>query len=659
MKFFLIPLLLVLTVCGNAAPVPFLDSLKRNVVLAGNPSAKLDALVALLEHHQLMSSDSTWYYALYTKALAARANNAKAKSLATIAEAGAYLGWGHSDTARALIETELARYKVSDTATRDVYFSLALLQVASLGHDDNYKDAMPLLFAIMKDAEYYRDSMVVANCMNTLAAWYYDLDLLPAGRSWGYRALEWCVPGDARFNDLYTGIYIGLGDNYRWVYQLDSAEYFLSRAEKLARRTGNTYWLSVALTRFCGLYIFQKDFTRAEKAIRESLRLAAEIEGDVPQQNKWMFLAAVYERSGRVDEAIRLMNDGLKSDSLYRNRSPHIKKDNGENDLNAINYYSELAKCYQLKGDYKSYSGVLEKIQAGNTAFYKANMANAIAGYQTRYEFEKKEATIARQQLTLVRDRYFLWGTIAISLLTTLVLSLIFRDNRRRHAVRLQLLKEDEKRLALAAVAAAEENERKRIAADLHDNLGAQLSFIKRNVNFIMEQPEGFNRMDEKRYLGYVNDIAGSAMIDLRETLWVLNKDQVTIQEFGDKLKSYLRQQLLDKDHIAWTFEETISVDWTLASGEVMHLFRIVQELVSNSVKHAQPGRIDIRFTSGTTGIYRLEIADNGKGFDVSTANPGHYGLENIRQRAREIGASLTLDSRPGTGTTITVTKEK
>src|ERR1700761_2342336 len=103
--------------------------------------------------------------------------------------------------------------------------------------------------------------------------------------------------------------------------------------------------------------------------------------------------------------------------------------------------------------------------------------------------------------------------------------------------------KNEEKRLAAGAVADAQERERKRIAADLHDNLGAQLSFIKRNVDFIMDQPAGFNQADERKYLGAVNDIAQSAMVDLRETLWVLNKDQVSIQEFADKLKSYLRQQ--------------------------------------------------------------------------------------------------------------------
>ena len=178
-------------------------------------------------------------------------------------------------------------------------------------------------------------------------------------------------------------------------------------------------------------------------------------------------------------------------------------------------------------------------------------------------------------------------------------------------------------------------------------------------MNFIIEQPEGFNRSDEKRYLGYVNDIAQSAMIDLRETLWVLNKDEVTIQEFADKLKSYLRQQLLDKDQIVWEFQEEVTLNWTLASGEVMHLFRIVQELISNGIKHSGADRIDIRFRSGAAGSYQLQITDNGRGFDVNSVPQGHYGLENIHQRAKDIGAELTLESSPGSGTTVLLAKKK
>ena len=147
-------------------------------------------------------------------------------------------------------------------------------------------------------------------------------------------------------------------------------------------------------------------------------------------------------------------------------------------------------------------------------------------------------------------------------------------------------------------------------------------------------------------------------MIDLRETLWVLNKDEVSTQEFADKLKSYLKQQLMGKDMIKWDFKEHIQQDWRLPSGEVMHLFRIVQELISNIIKHAEAGQIHIEFNSSSPDTYQLEVYDNGKGFDLDNKYDGHYGLENIQKRVKEISAKLRIISTPDEGTRIVLTKE-
>ena len=271
---------------------------------------------------------------------------------------------------------------------------------------------------------------------------------------------------------------------------------------------------------------------------------------------------------------------------------------------------------------------------------------------------QKKEKTIAQQQLALARENYLFYGSVIIGGLGAVIVFLIFREVRRKQKLRLQQLQEEERVLSEKAVADAEESERRRIAADLHDNLGAQLSFIKRNVDFIMDQPAGLSRDDERKYLRSVNDIAQSAMIDLRETLWVLNKAEVSVQEFADKLKSYLKQQLMGKDLIKWELNEDIHENWRLSSGEVMHLFRIVQEVVSNIIKHSEAEKIDIQFNSNSPYTYQLEIMDNGKGFDLNNKYDGHYGLENIHQRAKEISAKLLITSTDGTGTSIILSRK-
>ncbi len=291
-------------------------------------------------------------------------------------------------------------------------------------------------------------------------------------------------------------------------------------------------------------------------------------------------------------------------------------------------------------------------------AFYRANSAQAIADVETKYQVQKKEATIAQQQLALVREHYLFYALITIGAFGAVIAFLILREVRRKQKLKLQQLQEEDRLLSEKAVAGAEETERRRIAADLHDNLGAQLSFIKRNVDFIMDRPAGFSPEDERKYLGSVNDIAQTAMVDLRETLWVLNKHEVSVQEFADKLKSYLKQQLMGKDMIKWDFKEHIQDNWRLPSGEVMHIFRIVQEVISNIIKHAEAKNINIQFYSNGPDTYRLEIFDNGKGFGFNSGHTGHYGLENIQQRAKAIAAKLLVTSSPGAGTCIVLAKQ-
>ena len=396
---------------------------------------------------------------------------------------------------------------------------------------------------------------------------------------------------------------------------------------------------------------------KRETAILESIQLDEKVDGDEPHDDNLVALADVYIRTRQFDNAIKIINDGLAFYSSPNNSSTHAKLGATDNGLQRIFLYQMLAKAYHLKGDTKNYEALLEKIISSMDAFYRANSAQSIADFDTKYQVQKKEATIAQQQLALVRENYLFYGSVVIAILGATIALLIFREVSRKQKLRLQQMQEEEKLLSEKAVSEAEETERRRIAADLHDNLGAQLSFIKRNVNFIMDQPPGFSQAEERKYLGAVNDIAQNAMVDLRETLWVLNKDQVSIQEFADKLKSYLKQQLMSRDMIKWDFKEHIQDNWRLSSGEVMHLFRIVQEVISNIIKHAEAEKISIQFTSNSQDAYQLAISDNGKGFDVNNIYNGHYGLENIQQRAKEISAKLQITSSTDVGTMMILTK--
>ncbi len=653
-RFFLL-IIVALSVLNASAQTRKIDRLKRLAAAAHTPSQKLQALLVLCQESETLPKDTLWNRALQAKALAEKLHNDTARSWALVAQANAYLRWNNSDSARMLIQPELAKYRIENTATRKLYFKMEQTLIDCTDIDYHYKDGTAQVYNVMRQAEKYKDPEIVAECMNTLGSWDYDMNFVDRSTQWHHKALA-LVNSNPKFYRVLAGISLNLSGNYNWVHQLDSADKYIRMSIQVSSQLQNLFFLSVAYENQTTYFIHKHDYASAEQAMSKSIALDKQINDGELQQDKVLILASVYENMGQLDKAIQVMNDGLAQDSINKTRSPHAKKGN-ERDLQRVFYYNELAKCYKRKGDSKNYEATLEKIIAGQDAFYKANSAQEMADMQAKYDMQKQEATIAQQKLQLTNKNYLFYGSLVILALGMIIVGIVIQGMRRNSRLKLEHAGREQAIMATKAAANAEENERKRIAADLHDNLGAQLSSMRRNLNIIMEQPEGFSEDDEQKYLGYVNDLARSAMIDLRETIWVLNREAIYLQEFSDKLKAYMQQQLFGHTDISWDFEEQIAEDWQLNSGEVMHLFRIMQELVSNIIKHAGANHINIALKSPNPGHYLLEVTDNGIGFVVNDNMDGHYGMENMRLRANEIGVQLSLFSKPGSGTTAILTK--
>jgi signal transduction histidine kinase len=636
---------------------PQIDSLKHRVYTSKGDKEKLKAMLDVCARFETLATDTLWNYAVKAKLLAAKLRDAPSQGMAIVAQANAYIAWDNIDSAKALVDPELLKFNAADPTIRDIYFALRHLQLNFISGTSDYENAIAEAYRIIREAEKYKDSLAIADSFNSISIYKYDFDLNTQAVSLALKGLAY-TSASPRYTDVIINISGNLSEYYNYIGKLDSAMYYADRTYNISKSAGYLRFESWALQKKSATYLKQKLYQKAADAILESMRLDRMIDGDQPRDDNLVALADVYNETHQFDKAIKVINDGVAFYNKPQNISPHARHGAVKNGMQRIYLYKMLARSYRLKGDSKHYEFTLERIITGLDSFYTKNSVEAIADYETKYQVQKKEATIAQQQLALVRENYLFYGSILVAILGAAVAVLVSREVRRKQRLKLKQLKEEERIAAEKAVAEAEETERRRIAADLHDNLGAQLSFIKRNVNFIIDQPAGFSPEDEMKYLNSVNDIAQNAIIDLRETIWVLNKDEVSIQEFADKLKSYMKQQLVGRENIRWHFKEAIHADWKLSSGEVMHLFRIVQEVISNIIKHSGADEINIYFESYRNACYRFEIIDNGNGFDMGATFEGHYGLENIGQRANDISATLSINSYPGEGTSVELQKQ-
>ena len=197
------------------------------------------------------------------------------------------------------------------------------------------------------------------------------------------------------------------------------------------------------------------------------------------------------------------------------------------------------------------------------------------------------------------------------------------------------------------------QEEKERLSRDLHDNLGSQMALLSNNIesldsNFKKQQP-----LDEN--IEKVKGTSKQLLQTLRETIWILNKEQVTAQEFFDKLVDYTHRYLQFYPGIQLQVKEDFSLQKTLNSNEALQLFRICQEAVSNACKYSGSTSLFLQGNSQQT-FFEISIQDFGKGFVVNQMNEeGHYGLKNMQLRATTINATLVITAAIGNGATVAI----
>lgn len=186
------------------------------------------------------------------------------------------------------------------------------------------------------------------------------------------------------------------------------------------------------------------------------------------------------------------------------------------------------------------------------------------------------------------------------------------------------------------------QNERERISRDLHDNVGSQITYIATSINNL----SGVGSQEELKELG---EFTRDTMRQLRETIWVINNDEVSLEELKTKVLDFLSEILQPHPEVFHEVSFPESTD-KLNPTVAINIFRLIQEAVNNSVKHGKPNKIKITLEIGES--CQLIISDDGVGFSGED-KIGHFGLINMRKRARELGAEYELISSAGKGTQI------
>jgi signal transduction histidine kinase/ligand-binding sensor domain-containing protein len=200
------------------------------------------------------------------------------------------------------------------------------------------------------------------------------------------------------------------------------------------------------------------------------------------------------------------------------------------------------------------------------------------------------------------------------------------------------------------------QKEKQRLSRDLHDNLGSQITWLSNNISQIERAEQELQPVENK--LSQLKEGTGELMQTLRETIWILNKDKISGIDLFDKIVSLAARHIEAYPPMQLQTEEKIQSNIALNSGQALQIFRICQEAINNAFKHSQATILSIKATSSSKH-FTISVSDNGKGFVVNeNIFEGHYGLQNMKERARESNMGLKIESSPVSGTSITISRQ-
>ncbi|MBM4160882.1 MAG: PAS domain S-box protein [Ignavibacteria bacterium] len=202
----------------------------------------------------------------------------------------------------------------------------------------------------------------------------------------------------------------------------------------------------------------------------------------------------------------------------------------------------------------------------------------------------------------------------------------------------------------------AQEEERRRIAREIHDSLGQMLTAIKFNVE-ILEDASDLKNDENHRRIGDIKMLLDNAMAEAREVSYNLMPS--VLVDFGLVPALQLLCDQFSKRSNLQVKVYTSGVGTRLDPGIEVSLYRIAQEALTNTAKHAGAQEVSVQLLGSTASI-RLMVEDDGKGFRTHPFHlPGRHrhgmGMVSMRERATSFGGTFTIDSSPGQGTTITV----
>lgn len=441
------------------------------------------------------------------------------------------------------------------------------------------------------------DLKVKINILHTLANVYGMQGKYPQALALDSAGLELCETENADF--LKSQLYDNMANCYMYSNRFEEAKKYFEICLQIDSSYDNKKQMSDTYLNLGNLMLMQKKYSDAEKYLQHSVLLADTTGYKQGKYSAYLILSDVYKANGQHEKA-----------------------------------FNALQTAYSVK-----------------SKIINENTESKIAELETVYQTEKKEQQLKLQQAEISRKNYLLLGISIAAALLVMFGFTFYRKRQLQNKMMLQAEVMKQQDMATHAVIHAEENERKRIAADLHDGVGQMMSAAKMNLS-AFENEIIFKDENQKMSFERLINLVDEGCKEIRSVSHQMMPNALlktglasAVKEFIDKIDNRILKINLHAE----------GLNERLDSNTETVLYRVIQECVNNVIKHSRATNLDIALIKDKDGI-SATVEDNGRGFDVTDKQKFEgIGLKNIRSRVEFLKGTVDFDSLPGKGTLVAI----
>jgi len=474
---------------------------------------------------------------------------------------------------------------------------------------------------------------------------------LEKGIEYGKKALAYTnYPDEKRFRTL---IHLDLADAHIKLNKAAEAGHYLDTAIQISQTFNNpAVACLVANTR--GVYFeYIHDLPGALNAFREAYELCDTTGYHLMKASVAANIASISFKLNDYPEAERFAL--IANQLALKNKQYKV----------AADAFDVLRYVAVKQNDYKKalQFAIMNKLYADSAT--NSTTQQVTLSLESKYQHQKKEREIAElkaitteKELTIVkRNRLLIIGSLTAALLL-LIVGLLYRNSKQKQTIaekeqhlqqeQIKLLEGQQQVVSLQSMLNGEEKERTRIAKDLHDGLGGLFSTVKMNFSVLQHEHASLKNdtLFQKSY-----ELVDTASAELRRIAHNMMPEVLMklglIQAVQDMCAVVSSSKLLHITLQAYGMHSRLN-----ASSEIM-LYRIIQELINNIIRHAQATEAIIQFNKNGTRL-TVTIEDNGRGFNtLEVDTTKHSGMESVKSRVHYLNGQLNIDSQIGVGTTV------